>query len=85
MEGARGNGDGRAQSALDLERLATDLDFIESVETQAAGLVIKVAARSDIPELVRALAASGTDIFSISEESLTLQDAYLALVRGDGV
>jgi len=84
LSGVRDNGDGASKNRLDTEKLVTELGFIESIEPEAGGLIVEVAARSDIPELIRVLAAGGTDIYSVSEESPTLQDAYLVLVRGDG-
>ena len=84
LSGVSGNGNGASKNRLDATRLAAEVNYIESIEVVEDGLVVEVASRSDIPELVRALAASGTDIYAVSEESLTLQDAYLVLVRGDG-
>ena len=84
LSGVSGNGNGASKNRLDTTKLVADINYIESIEVVEGGLVVEVASRSDIPELVRALAASGTDIYAVSEESLTLQDAYLVLVRGDG-
>ncbi len=83
LSGVSGNGDGTSKNRLDTARLVAEVNYIEAIEAIEGGLVVEVAARSDIPELVRVLVASGTDIYAVSEESLTLQDAYLALVRGD--
>ncbi len=67
----------------DIERFAVESAYVKSMEAGEDSLLFCLTKRTDIPELIRALAATGADIYSVREESLTLQDAYLALVRAD--
>jgi len=46
---------------------------------------IRIAAgKGDIPVLIQALGAGGAEIYGISEEKLTLEEAYLRLTEGGG-
>ncbi len=51
----------------------------------ATETVLRLAAeREEIPALINLLCSGGASIFGVSEEKLTLEDAYLALTKGGG-
>jgi ABC-2 type transport system ATP-binding protein len=68
-------------SELDITVLGKELPFIHDARHDNGVVRIKIESRNNIPKLIKHLGNTDIDIYGISEDVPTLQDAYLALVK----
>jgi ABC-2 type transport system ATP-binding protein len=69
------------KSELDVTSLGKKLSFILDVRHDDGIIKIKIESRNNIPQLIKYLGSIDVDIYGISEDVPTLQDAYLALIK----
>jgi len=66
---------------IDTASVKQNLQSVLEIERSSGEIKIKLDNRKAIPELIRYLSKLNVDIYGISEDVPTLQDAYLAIVK----
>lgn len=66
---------------IDILTWLSEKPFVLQTRLSPDGFDVSISSRDAIPELIRALGRSDANIYGVSEETPTLQNAYLSMVQ----